>query len=50
MMVSRFHQSKNHKGVIEALEYLPEKYKIVFVGDGTLEEDVKIMQKKKNWN
>ena len=47
MMVSRFHKSKNHKGVIEALEYLPEKYKIVFVGDGTLEEDVKNYAKEK---
>ena len=47
MMVSRFHESKNHKGVIEALEYLPEKYKIVFVGDGILEEDAKNYAKEK---
>lgn len=47
MMVSRFHESKNHKGVIEALEYLPEKYKLVFVGDGILEEDVKNYAKEK---
>ncbi len=48
MMVSRFHQSKNQKGVVEALEYLPEKYKIVFVGDGILEEDVKNYVKEKS--
>ena len=40
MMISRFHQSKNHKGVVDALEYLPEKYKAIFVGDGTLEEKI----------
>lgn len=48
MMVSRFHQSKNQKGAVEALEYLPEKYKIVFVGDGILEEDVKNYVKEKS--
>lgn len=48
MMVSRFHQSKNQKGAVEALEYLPEEYKIVFVGDGILEEDVKNYVKEKN--
>lgn len=41
MMVSRFHQSKNQLGVAEALMWLPVKYKLVFVGDGKLEEDVK---------
>ena len=47
MMVSRFHQSKNQKGAAEALEYLPEKYKMIFVGDGVLEEDVKKHVKRK---
>ena len=47
MMVSRFHQSKNQKGAAEALEYLPEKYKMIFVGDGVLEEDVKKHVKEK---
>ena len=47
MMVSRFHQSKNQKGAVEALEYLPEKYKMIFVGDGILEEDVKNYVKEK---
>lgn len=41
MMVSRFHQSKNQLGVAESLMWLPVKYKLVFVGDGSLEEDVK---------
>ena len=41
MMVSRFHSSKNHKGVVDALEWLPAKYKVVFVGDGALEEETK---------
>lgn len=41
MMVSRFHESKNQKGVVEALKWLPTKYKLVFVGDGKLEDDVK---------
>ena len=41
MMVSRFHESKNQKGVVDALKWLPVKYKLVFVGDGKLEEDVK---------
>lgn len=47
MMVSRFHQSKNQKGAAEALEYLPKKYKMIFVGDGILEEDVKNFVKEK---
>ena len=47
MMVSRFHQSKNQKEAAEALEYLPEKYKMIFVGDGVLEEDVKNHVKEK---
>ena len=41
MMVSRFHESKNQIGVAEALMWLPVKYKLVFVGDGKLEESVK---------
>lgn len=41
MMVSRFHESKNQKGVIDAFKWLPVKYKLVFVGDGKLEDDVK---------
>lgn len=41
MMVSRFHQSKNQLGVAEALMWLPVKYKLVFVGDGSTEESVK---------
>ena len=41
MMVSRFHESKNQKGVIDALKWLPVKYKLIFVGDGKLEESAK---------
>lgn len=41
MMVSRFHSSKNQKGVVEALKWLPVKYKLIFVGDGKLEAEVK---------
>lgn len=41
MMVSRFHKSKNQIGVAESLMWLPVKYKLVFVGDGKLEESVK---------
>lgn len=41
MMVSRFHESKNQKGVVEALKWLPVKYKLIFVGDGKTEESVK---------
>lgn len=48
MMVSRFHESKNQKGVVEALMWLPVKYKLVFVGDGKLEESVKEYCQEKN--
>lgn len=48
MMVSRFHESKNQKGVIEALKWLPVKYKLVFVGDGKLEDSVKQYCEKSN--
>lgn len=48
MMVSRFHESKNQKGVINALTWLPVKYKLVFVGDGKLEESTKEYCKSKN--
>ena len=48
MMVSRFHQSKNQLGVAEALMWLPVKYKLVFVGDGKLEDDVKKYCQKNN--
>lgn len=41
MMVSRFHESKNQRGLAEALMWLPVKYKLIFVGDGKLEESVK---------
>lgn len=47
MMVSRFHSSKNHKGVVDALEWLPTKYKVVFVGDGSLENEIKEYVKSK---
>lgn len=40
MMVSRFQEAKNQKGVVVALKYLPKEYKLVFVGDGILEKDV----------
>ncbi|WP_300341395.1 glycosyltransferase [Fusobacterium sp.] len=48
MMISRFHESKNQKGVIEALKWLPVKYKLVLVGDGKLENDVKEYCEKNN--
>lgn len=41
MMVSRFQAAKNQKGVVEALKYLPEEYKLVFAGDGPLLGDVR---------
>lgn len=48
MMISRFHQSKNQLGVAEALMWLPVKYKLLFVGDGVLEESVKKYCQKNN--
>lgn len=48
MMVSRFHESKNQKGVIDSLKWLPVKYKLIFVGDGKLEKDVKDYCEKNN--
>lgn len=48
MMVSRFHESKNQKGVLDALMWLPVKYKLIFVGDGKLEESVKEYCRSKN--
>ncbi len=41
MMVSRFHESKNQMGVVEALKWLPVRYKLIFVGDGKLQERVR---------
>lgn len=41
MMVSRFHKSKNQKGVLDSLKWLPVKYKLIFVGDGALEDETK---------
>lgn len=48
IMVSRFQKAKNQKGVVEALNYLPEKYKLIFAGDGILEDEVKNFVKEEN--
>lgn len=48
MMVSRFQEAKNQKGVVLALKYLPTNYKLVFVGDGILEKDVQEFVKEQN--
>ena len=40
-MVGSFTPQKNHKFIISVLRELPEKYKIVFLGEGPLLSDVK---------
>ncbi|MGL5950268.1 MAG: glycosyltransferase [Cetobacterium sp.] len=41
IMVSRFHQSKDHITVVRALEKLPKEYTLTFIGEGETEEAVK---------
>lgn len=40
IMVSRFHQSKDHLTVLRALKSLPKNYILTFVGEGETEEKV----------
>ncbi|MEN5194411.1 glycosyltransferase [Sphingobacterium faecium] len=42
-MVAGFRREKDHDTVIRALELLPEKYKVIFIGDGYRMEDVKAL-------
>ncbi len=41
LMVGSFTQQKNHDRMIEALSLLPEKFKLLFLGEGPLLESVK---------
>ncbi|MRJ09476.1 glycosyltransferase [Ornithobacterium rhinotracheale] len=40
MQVSSMHEPKDQKTLIKALHYLPEKFKVVLLGDGVLRQDL----------
>lgn len=41
LMVARFNDQKDQKTLIEAMEFLPQEYKLLLIGQGNLEEKCK---------
>ena len=47
-MIGSFTPQKNHNTMIKAMEYLPNKYKLILVGEGPLIKDIKKLVNEKN--
>ncbi|MGL4534216.1 MAG: glycosyltransferase [Fusobacteriaceae bacterium] len=47
VMIARLDRAKDHETLIEALQLLPKKYKLILAGDGEKKEELKILVQNK---
>lgn len=46
VMIARFDKQKDHKTIVNAMQYLDSNYKLLLIGKGELENEIKIQVKK----